>query len=800
MNTPKPGTLNDKTILVVNTGSSKKRFTLQKLKKLGLKILVLNKEKNWAQPYVDHWILADTNDHQESISALSRFLRENPSIKLEGALTFWEDDVLLTSRITDKFNLIGIPYSIAKNVRNKYKFREFCKANNVRTPRHALIQNKKDIERIKNEFDFPIVIKPVYGSSSAFVVKVEESDEIEVVYNYVKSNLTLQTESALHDGFDVLAEEYIEGDEVDIDIIIQNGKIKFHSITDNYKTVEPFFVETGESIPSVLSEKRQEELFELAEETLEKLGIQNGCIHFEAKSSKDEAVPIEINLRMGGDEVYSIVKGVWGVDLVENAARVALGSYIKKIKCPEQSKKFIMGQYFLSDYSGILSKLDINEKIKKKKYIEDMQLFKKIGEAILVPPEGFEYLGWITVSGRTLMDARNNMNEVLEYVNFDVSKFHPSSSIGKVTRKNQFSVASVNKNMLLGKARIEKIKKVSFKNQRNLSIGIACDKFSEIETENSILIEDIKQTLNKQGYKTFCFDLNDISKAISFIQKNNIDLIFNTCETIDDVSLLEPHVAAVFDIMQIPYTGSNPYTLSLCIDKIRVKKLLAYHGIPTPKWDYIYSMEDELVSNLKYPLIVKPSNTDNSFGITNESVVTNPKELKRQLKVITEKYKRPALIEEFIDGDEFDVCLIGNDEDVQVLPLIRSVFDKMPKGYWHIYSFELKSGKNKKVMDTIKLEKPAKIDKKLDKLISEIAMDVYNILDCHDYGKVEIRVDRNGNPYVLELNPNPPIDKDDFLSEAAKLAGYKYDELLEEIINLAIERYKNKPPFHHLQY
>mgnify|MGYP001613143694 CR=1 FL=1 len=96
--------LKNKTILIVNTGPIKKRFILQKLKKLGLKVVVLNKEKNWAQAYADHWILADTTNHRESISTIENFLASNPEIKINGAITFWEDDVLLTSKIIDKFN------------------------------------------------------------------------------------------------------------------------------------------------------------------------------------------------------------------------------------------------------------------------------------------------------------------------------------------------------------------------------------------------------------------------------------------------------------------------------------------------------------------------------------------------------------------------------------------------------------------------------------------------------------------------------------------------------------------------
>ena len=775
---------------------------MQKLNKMGVGLVVLNKEKNWAQPYVDHWILANTDDHQDALTAVAAFLREHPHIKIDGALTFWEDDVLLTSRITSKFNWIGTPYDIVKKVRNKFEFRKFCDQNGIRAPKHSLIRSKKDLARIKEEFTFPLVMKPVYGSSSAYVVKVEEED-LERVYEYIKQNLSIRTESALHDGFDIFVEEYIDGDEVDIDILIQNGKIKYYSITDNFQTEEPFFVETGESIPSSLPQHRQDALFELAEESLEKLRVQNACVHFEAKSTEHGPVPIEINLRMGGDEVYSIVKATWGTDLIENAVKIALGIYIPKIKRPDEPKKYIIGQYFLPTQSGILSKLTMDECLKKpryKKVIEELHIQKQIGDAVLVPPEGFETLGWITVSGETQADARNNMEDILKHTHYEISKFHPASSIGKIERKNQFSVASTNKKALLSKARIEKFKTISYKNQRGLHIGLACDQEAGYDNEKvHDAAYNIMKRLEKQGYRVSRFDLNDLQKTIATLGQGEIDFIFNAAERIHETALLEPHVAAVFDILQIPYSGSNPYTLSVCIDKISVKKLLTYHGIPTPKWDYIYTMDDPLTAALRYPLIVKPSNSDNSFGITNDSVVTNPKELQRQLSEIIEKYQRPALIEEYIEGDEYDVCLIGNGDDVEVLPLIRSVFDKMPKGYWHIYSSSLKEGKDQKAANSIKIERPARITKKLDNLLSEIALDVYNILNCYDYGKVEIRVDREGNPYVLELNPNPPLEAHDFFTGAAKLAGYSYDALLEEIIMLGVQRYKGRPPFYHLQ-
>lgn len=797
--------LNGKTILIVDTGSIKKRFIFQKLKKIGLKIICVNKEKNWAAPYVDHWIFADTTNHRETISAIELFIKENPDTKINGVLTFWEDAVLVTSKIVDKFNFIGIPYHIAKKVRNKYLFREFCQQNNIPSPGHILIKNSKDLKLVVENLNFPVVIKPSYGTSSAFVVRVDDEEKLEETYNFVKRNISVSIESALFDGLDIFVEEYIEGDEVDVDAVVQNGKIKFYSISDNFnKEKDIFFMDSGQAIPSSLPKDDQELILDILEETLEKLGIQNGLIHFEAKSTKNGPVPLECNLRMGGDYVYSYIKGVWDVDLIELAVKVATGVYIKKIKL-EEPKKYIIGWDLYPKESGIIVQLDISDKLKKFKHLEELRLYKKIGEPVLIQPDGSDYLGWLTVSGKNLVDAQDNLSDVLNYIDFKVAKFTQGSSLGKTERRHSYTFATMQPDSILRAAKFEKIKRLSHLNLKKLHIGIACNIYEEgsvgsVEQDLMSVGKNIEKTLLERGYKVSFFDFNNVSKAFADLRASDVDVVFNVCERINNSSLLEPHAASILDVLQIPYTGSNPFTLSLCIDKIRVKKLLAYHDIPTPNWDYAYSMDDDIDDELKYPLIVKPGNTDNSIGITNESVVSNKRELKKQLEKVIVEMGRPALVEEYIEGDEYDISIIGNDEiDLRVLPLSRSIFDKMPKGYWHIYPYDAK-WEEKNVYSKIIVQRPPKnISKRLESLITEISLDTYNILDCHDYGRVEVRVDKNDNPYVLELNPNPSINIGDCVPACAELIGMNYGDFIEEIIRMAIRRYKNKPPYFHLQ-
>lgn len=795
--------LTDKTILVVNTGSIKKKFIFHRLKKLGLTVVVLHKEKNWAQSYVDHWILSDTANHMDSVRAVESFMSNSKNPKIDGVITFWEDDVLLTSKLVDKFNLVGIPFTIARRARNKFLFREFCRTHGIRSPKHKLLRSLKDAREAAEEFEFPIVIKPVYGASSAYVIRVDNGAELIETYNYIRKNISTSAETALSDGLDIFIEEYIDGDEVDIDILLQNGKVKFFSISDNYKTNEPFFVETGQAIPSSLPDRNQVELVQSAEEVLEKLGILNGCIHYEAKLTKSGPVPIEVNLRMGGDEVWSFIKGAWDVDLIENAVKIALGLFIKLDK-PENPKKYLTGFYFLSNYSGMIVKQDIDPEVRKKKYLEELHFFKQVGDPILVPPEGYEFLGWITTSGDNLIDAQDNLNDAKRYIEFDVVKFDSDSAMGKTSRKSRFSSAVLNKDLLMRAAKIEHMRRAASEDLRNLFIGVAYNSEDKEEGNGHESVgHNVRHALIERGYKVKLFDFKDVSKAFRELRESNVDLVFNACDQINSSGLLEPHAASVLELLQIPYTGSNYLTLGTCIDKIKVKKILKYHEIPTPKWDYAYSLDDEISTELSYPLIVKPSNTDNLKGITNDSVVQNKKDLDKQLKHIIETLESPALIEEYIDGDEYDVTILGSaEEDFRVLPLTRTMFDKFPDGYWHIYSNEVKANKKSSVYDKVVTQRPPKnISKRLESLITEIALDTYNILDCQDYGRVEIKVDKNNNPYVLELNPNPSLGSEDYVVRAAKLVRMNFGDLVEEIIRLAVRRYKTKfSHFTHLTY
>ncbi|MBN2368313.1 ATP-grasp domain-containing protein [Candidatus Woesearchaeota archaeon] len=737
----------DKTLLLVNTGSIKKRFILQRMKKLGVNIIALNKEKNWAAPYVDYWILTDTTNHKESMDKLENFTVKNPNITIEGVLTFWEDDVLLCSKIVDAYGFKGISYDVSRTARNKALFRQFCQANNLPVTRFMKIFSESDLDFVIKNFNFPVVVKPSYGSSSALVVKAENEEELRSVYVYVKENLSTNIESALGDGMDIMVEEYIDGDEVDIDILIQNGRIKFYCISDNTKTKEPFFIETDRYTPSQLPKKDQDALIQMADEVLEKLGVQDGCIHFEAKSTKKGPVPLEVNLRMGGDEIYSSVKKAWKVDLIEGAMMIACGIHIPKITLPENPACHLIARTLTPEFSGILSNLAVSEKISKLKFLEEIDIFKKIGDPVFVPPEGYEYLGWLMVSGDNHLDSLDNLSCALEHIKYEVAKFHKESTIGSLIRKEKLSGIRIK--------RIEKLTKISHSGLKSLKIGILSMLGERPEHSENL----ISKTLSKAGYSIETISISDLKEIIEILKKKDLDLIINAGSKNPVTNQL---ITSVLDILEIPYLGSAQVALALSSDKMILKKLLNFHGIPTPKWDYAYEADDPISDDLAYPLIIKPARLDYGIGISEESIVHNKEQRNSQISKIISAFRMPVIIEEFIHGNEFSVPIIGNDK-LKILPIIR---------------------KNQK------LSPVRKISKNIKSLVTEMAMDTYNIVDCRDYGIVDIIVDKKNNPFVLEINSLPLLSEDSIFNIAAKEDDRTFLSVIEDIMQACVERSK----------
>jgi D-alanine-D-alanine ligase len=317
--------------------------------------------------------------------------------------------------------------------------------------------------------------------------------------------------------------------------------------------------------------------------------------------------------------------------------------------------------------------------------------------------------------------------------------------------------------------------------------------FKEVEEDLMEVGKAVKKVLETAGHQAIFFDVNE--KTYEELRKSNIDIAFNVCERFNGSSLFEPHIASMLELLNIPYTGSGPLTLATCINKVRVKEILMHHGILTPNYQVFYSRNKKLDPELNFPLIVKPVCMDNSIGITKDSVVHNDDELRSKIGFILRTYDQPALVEEFIDGREITVGILGNGRNATVLPLSEVVYSAWPEDLDKIYSYEAKWQKGTSSWDGLKIECPADLPKYQEYRIKRTALQVYNILGCRDYGRIDFRLSNEGVPYVLEMNPNPGIsplvdsdEQPDFMPFSAIKSGMSYDDLIVKIFQEALQR------------
>ena len=312
----------------------------------------------------------------------------------------------------------------------------------------------------------------------------------------------------------------------------------------------------------------------------------------------------------------------------------------------------------------------------------------------------------------------------------------------------------------------------------------------EVEDDLLEVGKSVISALKEYGHEVQFFDVNE--KTFEKLRKANVDIAFNVCERFNGNSFFEPHVAAMLELLGIPYTGSGPLTLALCMNKVKVKEILNYYGIPTPKFQVFYSRNKKLSPDLNFPLIVKPMSTDNSIGINNNSVVNNEKELQTRVSYILRTYNQPALVEEFINGREFAVGVWGNNGTAQALPISEFVFGEVEPNTYRILSYEAKWDKESEIFTKSVEVCPADIPKHLESKLKKIALETYKILGIRDYGRIDLRLSDDGTPYVLEMNPNPGISADNTLPKASQALNVPYSEMIYRIFCIALDRHGMK--------
>lgn len=310
---------------------------------------------------------------------------------------------------------------------------------------------------------------------------------------------------------------------------------------------------------------------------------------------------------------------------------------------------------------------------------------------------------------------------------------------------------------------------------------------ADAEFEDEETVREIAAALERANYRVLLFKY-DRSLARR-LEEAGVDIVFNIAEGWEgrNRELVAP---ALLEMLNIPYTGSDPLTLGIALDKAMAKTIVGAHGLPTPRFEKVSRLSDLSRIKLDFPLFVKPNCEGSSKGIRRSCKVNSESELEERVSWLLKTYRQPVLIEEYLPGREFTVGILGNEELITFpileirpsIPLSHGGSDESGGEENFIYCFETKKKNLEKFLC------PAPLPEEMAERIINLAVQVYRVLECRDLGRVDIKLNREGDPYFLEINPLPGLSKVSLYPYQASFMGFNFDRLINEILRNAMRR------------
>jgi D-alanine-D-alanine ligase len=311
---------------------------------------------------------------------------------------------------------------------------------------------------------------------------------------------------------------------------------------------------------------------------------------------------------------------------------------------------------------------------------------------------------------------------------------------------------------------------------------------TETTKDHDIVVDQVAKGLKANGHSPSILGVHgDVRKLISGLSRRKPELVFNLMEMFGENVRADVPIAGLLDLLGYPYTGGGPAELALRQDKALAKRALAYEKILYPDFAVFSNDDLETGGNLRMPLFVKPLRADASIGIGTNSLVHDYTSMMKRVVAIREKFHDSALAEEYIEGREFYVGVLGNRDPI-AFPPAEMDFSGLPKGAPHVLDSKAKWAENSvefKGTRSIMPDLPEELRAKLQK----VAVEAYRALRVRDYGRVDLRLTDTGDIYVIEVNANCYLEKTGEFAVAAQAAGIEYDALIGRLVDLAVERY-----------
>jgi D-alanine-D-alanine ligase len=299
----------------------------------------------------------------------------------------------------------------------------------------------------------------------------------------------------------------------------------------------------------------------------------------------------------------------------------------------------------------------------------------------------------------------------------------------------------------------------------------------------------VTDALRRLGHDAALLPVRDsVEGIVSSLREAVPEIVFNMTESFDGKSALDAGLAGLLSLLDLRYTGSSPSGLMLAGDKSMSKKVLGFHGIQTPDFATLYRGALDHADDLAFPVIVKPPQEDASLGITDASVVSGLRELLEKMDELQSAYQQPVMVEQFIDGREFYVGVLGN-AHAEALPIVELTFPERREGTMRIASWEAKWEEEEDGASSSRSVLASDLPPELCGRMQTIGLEAFHALRLRDYARIDMRVTAAGEVYVIEVNPNCWLEKSGEFAMAAGRSGLEFDALIGRILELASARY-----------
>lgn len=308
------------------------------------------------------------------------------------------------------------------------------------------------------------------------------------------------------------------------------------------------------------------------------------------------------------------------------------------------------------------------------------------------------------------------------------------------------------------------------------------DYLYELDHEDNVAA--YRSALESRGH--LVFPMEGDAELPARLRETPVDICFNTCEGFRG-DAREAQVPAVLEMLGVKYSGSRVRTLALTLDKPMTKRVLSFYGLPTPAFQEFHSEREELDPRLRFPLFVKPSREGTGMGISGDSIVHSAEELRNQVSLVIEAYRQPALVEEYVQGRDATVGMVGNWPDLHIFPISMVDYSNYGEGVAPVYGAECKVDR----ADDYLCQCPADLPATLADELRRLAVAAMRVTDTHDMARLDFRLNRceNDKPYILEINSLPGVTPISDLTLMAEADGWTHADLINGVMDAALRRH-----------